>query len=235
MLVVDPLTTEAILGLDFLSSCSVDLVKHMLITGDGHVITLCSQNNHSRKTVPALSVRVGANVRIPSYSVMEIMADVTGSYKDNQVCVLEGIELQSNSVMVASAAIRAGVSVPMHVMNPTDQDITLYKGTRIATLTEAVDPDTSVQISSLQRTESVSAELETVFWQLVEGTTLSSQEQDKLFALLMEYADVFALKLVRISWARLICCNIGFTLVMQHLFASNSAECIPRRGRSYSY
>jgi len=29
MLVADLLTTEAILGLNFLSSCSVDLVKHM--------------------------------------------------------------------------------------------------------------------------------------------------------------------------------------------------------------
>jgi len=39
----------------------------------------------------------------------------------------------------------------------------------------------------------VSAELETVLWQLVEGTSLNSQEQDKLFVLLMEYADVLAL------------------------------------------
>ena len=88
VLVVDPVTTEATLGLDFLSSCNVDLVKHMSIAGDGHVITLCSQSNNSRKTVPALPVRVVANVRIPSYSKMEIMADVTGSYKDNQVYVL---------------------------------------------------------------------------------------------------------------------------------------------------
>ena len=78
-------------------------------------------------------------MRIPSYIEIEIMVDVTGSYKDNEVHVLDGIELQPNSGMVACAAIRTGASVSMCVMNPTDQDITLYRGTRIATLTEAVD------------------------------------------------------------------------------------------------
>jgi len=130
--------------------------------------------------------------------------------------------------MVAHAAVRAGVSVPMHVMNPTNQDITLYKGTRIATLAEAEDPNTAMQVSSVQKMESVPAEIETVFWQLVEGTSLTSQEQDRLFILLMEYADT--LHLVRISLVRLICFNIGFTMVMLHLFTSNFAECVPRRG-----
>jgi len=39
----------------------------------------------------------------------------------------------------------------------------------------------------------MSAELETVLWQLVEGISLTSQEQDRLFVLLMEYADIVAL------------------------------------------
>jgi len=120
VLAVDPLMTEAILGLNFLSSCSVDLVRHVLITGDGLVITLCSQNKSSKKTVPALSVRVAANVRIPSYSEIEIMADVSGGYQENLIYALESVELKSNSVMVAHAAVRAGVSVLMCVMNPTD-------------------------------------------------------------------------------------------------------------------
>jgi len=62
VLVVDPLTTEVILSLDFLSSCSVDLVKHTLITCDGHDITLCSKSNNSSQTIPAISVRVAVNV-----------------------------------------------------------------------------------------------------------------------------------------------------------------------------
>jgi len=82
VLIVDPPTTDAILGLDFLSSCSVDLVKHMLFIDNGHVITLCSQNNNKR-TIPALSVRVAANVRIPPYSEIKIMAKVSGGYRSS--------------------------------------------------------------------------------------------------------------------------------------------------------
>ena len=61
LIVVGPLTTQAILGLDFLRGCSIDLVNHVLTTGDGQVITFCSQNNNN-KQIPVLFV---TNVRIP--------------------------------------------------------------------------------------------------------------------------------------------------------------------------
>ena len=108
----------------------------MLTTGDGQVITLCSQNNNNKQT-PVLSVKVAANVRIPSYSEIELMADVSGGVQPEQVYVLEGIERQPNNVMVARAVVRAGTCVPVRVLNPTDQDVILYKGTRIAALAEA--------------------------------------------------------------------------------------------------
>ena len=40
VVVIDPLTTEAILGLDVLSHCTVDLLHGKLITGVGHIVTL---------------------------------------------------------------------------------------------------------------------------------------------------------------------------------------------------
>ena len=43
VVVIDPLTTEAILGLDVLSQCTVDLLHRKLITSAGHVVTLCCQ------------------------------------------------------------------------------------------------------------------------------------------------------------------------------------------------
>lgn len=57
------------------------------------------------------------------------MTDVIGGVQDDQIYVLERVELQSNKVTVACAAERC---VPVCVMNPTDQDIILYSGTRIA-------------------------------------------------------------------------------------------------------
>ena len=181
-----------ILGLDFLKGCMVDLVSHKLITSDGQVIVLNSQESN-RKT-PMLFIRVTANVRLPVYSEMEILADVSDFVHENQMYILEGVELQTTNVMVARAVVTPGVSVPVHVMNPTDQPVTLYKGTRIAHLTEVEEVDDGpMLISSVQCNGDISSELEAVLWTLAEQASLEHEEQERLFILLVEYADVFAL------------------------------------------
>ena len=43
VVVIDPLTSEAILGLDVLTRCTVDLSHRRLITGAGHVVNLYCQ------------------------------------------------------------------------------------------------------------------------------------------------------------------------------------------------
>ena len=43
VVVIDPLTSEAILGLDVLTQCTVDLLHKRLITGAGHVVNLYFQ------------------------------------------------------------------------------------------------------------------------------------------------------------------------------------------------
>ena len=126
-----------------------------------------------------LSVKVAANVRIPSYGELELMADVSSEVQHDQVYVLEGIKMQSNRVMVARAVVTAGNCVPVRVLNPTDQDIILYKGTRIAALVEVEEPDSSVYVSTVQETEGVSPLVEAAF--LVKETSLGAEEQDKLF------------------------------------------------------
>ena len=46
VVVIDPLTSEAILGLDVLTHCTVDLSQKQLITGAGHVVTMCCQHQN---------------------------------------------------------------------------------------------------------------------------------------------------------------------------------------------
>ena len=74
LIVVGPMITQVIFGLDFLRGCSIDLVNHVLTTSDGQVIIFYSQNNNNKQT-PVLFV---TNVRIPLYSELELMADVSG-------------------------------------------------------------------------------------------------------------------------------------------------------------
>ena len=69
----------------------------------------------------------------------------------------------------------------------------MYKGTRIAALAEAEEPLSPVHVSTVQKIEEASPQVEVALWQLVKGTSLGSEEQDKLFVLLMDYVDVFAM------------------------------------------
>ena len=106
-------------------------------------------------------VRETAYVRLPAYSEIEILADVSDFVHENQIynnIILEGVELQIMNVMVAHAVVTLGVSVPIRVMNPTDQPVTLYKGTRIAHLTEVEEVDDgSMLTSSVQYNRDISS------------------------------------------------------------------------------
>ena len=137
---------------------------------------------------------------------MEILAELSDLTQSNQTYVLEERNMQNEGIMVARAVVTSGELVPVRVMNPTNQPVTLYKGTRIAELTEIEEvDDSSTRVASVQQ-GTVSPELEEALRMLAERTTIESGEQESLFALLLEYADVFAL------------CNdgLGRTNVLQH-------------------
>ena len=185
---------------------------------NGQVIVLKSQQN---KKTPVLFVRVTANVKIPSYSEMEILANVGDLAQSNQTYVLEDMDMLNSDVMVAHAVIIPGESIPIRVMNPTNQPVTLYRGTRIAQLVEIEEvEDSPVMVSSVQH-GTVSPELEEALWLLAEKASLASEEWEKLFLLLLEYADVFAL------------CNdeLGRTSVLQHEIHTGDASPIRQQFR----
>ena len=110
------------MGLDFLKGCQIDLVSHHLTTSDGQVIVLKSQENN--KKTPVLFVRMIANVMLPAYSEMEILAEVSDLTQRNQTYVLEERNMQNEGVMVARAVVTPGESVPVRVMNSTNQPVT---------------------------------------------------------------------------------------------------------------
>ena len=65
-------------------------------------------------------------------------------------------------------------------LTSTDQDVTLKKGTRIAALVEAEEPDSSVHVSTVQETEGVSPQVEAAVRELVKEIALGAEEQDNL-------------------------------------------------------
>ena len=115
-----------------MKGCKIDLVSHHLTASDGQVIVLKSQENN--KKTPVLFVRVTANIEPPAYNKMELLAEVSDLTQRNQTYVLEERDMQDEGVMVACAVVTSGESVPVRLMNPTNQPVTLYKRTRIAEL-----------------------------------------------------------------------------------------------------
>ena len=107
---------------------------------------------------------------------MEILADEGDLAQRNQTYVLEDMNIQNSDVMVACAVIIPGESIPVHVMNPTDQPVTLYRGTRIVQLAEIEEvEDSPVMVSSVQH-GTVLPELEEALWMLAEKASLASEE-----------------------------------------------------------
>ena len=141
-----------------------------------------------------LFVRVVANSRIPSFSEMEILGTVVGEAPDKTYLLQN--QLKDSDLMIATAVVTPGDLIPMRVMNPTGQPMMLYKGTKVASLCgveEVVSCQQSLPISAVHgNCDEVPPMLEEVFQSLCENVSLTSDQQDILLSLLIDYADVFA-------------------------------------------
>ena len=99
--VIDPLTSKAILGLDVLNQCTVDLLHGRLITGTGHVVSLCSQGQgqHPECKTNLVDVRERETVNINK------TADTDGSVNTSETVstgVPENIKEQKTNLVDVS-------------------------------------------------------------------------------------------------------------------------------------
>ena len=69
------------------------------------------------------------NVRVPSFSELEILAQTKG---DGSHCYMLESNLQNSDLLVARAVVTLGETVPVRLLNPIGSSIDLYSGARIA-------------------------------------------------------------------------------------------------------
>ena len=79
VIVIDPLTSEAILGLDVLTQCTVDLSNRQLITGAGHVVNLCCQGQGQHLEWKTYLIDVGEHETVNTSEAVNISAAVNTS------------------------------------------------------------------------------------------------------------------------------------------------------------
>ena len=142
--VTEALTIEAILGLDFLENngCTLDLRCRSLTLADSTTIPLSSEVKPESTT--QLAVSVMSTLRIPPTSEVEVMGHVNGNISEYPH-ILEQLAHKRLPVRVARAlVIPSSLGVPVRLMNPTSETVTIYKNSSIATM-EAID---SVEINA---------------------------------------------------------------------------------------
>ena len=136
-----------------------------------------------------VTVSLVKTVQVPPMSEMEIGGEV--QQLASGTWVVERVSLKASDV-VARAVVCPGGNhgVCMRVINLTTDIVTLYKGTKVATL-EPVDDATPVaaikQGSSLGTTDEDLREITNQC-----HVSVSAQEREQLFHLLVEYRDIFA-------------------------------------------
>jgi len=178
--VVSPLTSEAILGIDFLQ------VQRAIIDLGCGMLHLQESGCDISLNVPASvqscpidqQVRSSSTVEVPPYSAMEISANCDTEVEG--VWLVEEATSKHLQVAVARAIVEPkSLTIPVRVLNMSDSPATLYAGSVIATMAP-IEPPAEVDAMDDSAVQEVEEEKQQMLWQLVEdsGTELSPGERE---------------------------------------------------------
>ena len=193
VIVVDQLSADAILGLDFLKDhqCTINIASRELFVNGGELkLPLVSDARRCFPEFPLEPVPVSCvgTVQVPPFSEMEL--DVKTPVLVGGTWMLERIAIKP-SVVVARAVVCPSdpQGVRVRVINPTPDVATVYKGTKIAVLEPIEDVITIAPVQQPDTPLRSSEDLR----QVVEGCeNLLPMEREQLFKLLDEYQDILA-------------------------------------------
>ena len=204
-LVARTLSTEAILGLDFLEEhgCVIN-TQHRALHIQGKAIPL--KEDRPSQCSSAIEAFVQQNLHLPPLSEIEVMAVALfpDSKEMGNTYLVEAKAQDKVPITVANAVVvpkQAEMDnqlycLPVRIINPSSENVTLHKGMRVARLEQIQDPDCVAGMREMfQDDTSVSTEMQELLWTLVEksGEMLDERQQDQLYRLLLGFSDVFSL------------------------------------------
>ena len=200
-LVVSPLTTEGILGLDFLKKhqATIDVRNGQLLLGVSNCTLSLEEAGTTLTTQP--TVCAAATICIPPNSEVEVMAHLSQPVESG-AWLLEEAPGERHAACVARAVVSPqSDQVVVRLLNPRPEPVKVYRGSRIATLepveghiTVAMASEGSGTSANPGEDASVSQEKQELLWGMVEkaGTGLEEGEKMSLYHLLLAYSDIFA-------------------------------------------
>lgn len=195
VVVVSPLTSEAIIGLDFLmeQQASIDLTSKTLHLRERGCDLPLRDPVVLHETTAEVPVRAAMTVEIPPRSMRQVTGDTVETVKGTWL--LQEATDKNLPFAVASALVEpTSTTVPLRILNPTEDPVTVYGGTLVATLQGVEVPSLGVEAVGGGEPVDVGGEKQKILWDLVEnsGAELSSGEKELFYHLLLSYADVLA-------------------------------------------
>ena len=194
MVVVSPLTSEAILGIDFLQrqQATIDLGRKRIqlkesgcdIPLDAHTPMQLCTNTHQ--------VHVSATVEVPPRCIMEVSAYFDAEVEG--VWMVEEVVTKCPEVAVARAVVQpTSTNIPVRVMNVSDTPATLYAGAVIAVM-QHVELPAAIDLVEKSPMSDIDDTKRKALWDLVQecSAELNSGEREVFYNLLLSHADVMA-------------------------------------------
>ena len=134
--IIDNLTTPVILRLDFLEAnqCSLNIGERLLyIPNCKSPIPVCDNNQCATSASQPILATLLSTQRIPPFSEVETLAYVSAD-DIKEPHLLEPFSPNS-AVFVARALVNpTNRTIPIRLLNPSDETITVYKNTKVAEL-----------------------------------------------------------------------------------------------------
>ena len=195
VLIARSLTSDAILGLDFLEAnhCTLKMADRKLTFPErGVTVSLC-ESSPDPDLVQA-RVTLDETLTIPPFSVLETTARVNGKVQ-GQTWLLQECKTKQLPVRVANGLVKSAYDqVPVRLLNPSPDSKVVYKGTKIATVEEIDDKPHGAVLAVQPENEGVSSLKRQMLGTMVEecASNLAVDQKEQLFQLLLEYADIFA-------------------------------------------
>lgn len=195
--IVEGLTSEGILGLDFLErhQCFVDVSKGILTLSDGALhIPLQKKEDEGAQISQIVQVCLVDTVIVPPRS--QVIVGASTSSEGQGTWLLDGQYIKNCVVQVARTVVQSQ-ECKLHVclLNPRDQPVTIHKGTKIGIMERLGNNDVLACNVQESRVAKVPAEKKTILQNLVAkvGTHLSEAELTEFYNLLLDYSDIFAI------------------------------------------
>ena len=226
--VVSSLTSQAILGLDFLvdQQATISLTNRTLQLKEGGCdIPLEAPPIAGDDPIAKCYICSASTDEIPPRSSMQIQGTVSGA--DRGLWLLEETPKRLPVAVAWGLVEVTSTSIPVIVLNPLEEPVTLYRAMELATLQE-VDEPTACEVGSVEggQTTAVEQHKQEMLWDLVEKSPpdLSQNEKDLFYHLLLSYAYVIAYSAA----------DLGRTSVLTHNIPTGNAAPIRQSVRRIS-